>query len=241
MAAEATGRPALMRDGPAVAPLLAGVSLVTFDLDDCLWDSVEVMTRAEEARQRLLEERFPRIAARWGWRAFREKVMGELARTRPEIAHSPSDLQKAALRICAVEESYDPTAVSEEGFGAFAAARLRPTLYPGALEMIQVLRSMGKIIGTLTNGNAEVPGIAGLRDLVDFSLTAEAVGAAKPDRAMFEAAMRVAGITDPSQCVHVGDDHGKDVIGAKSAGWRTIWCPKGQAWETSGPVAVTIP
>jgi putative hydrolase of the HAD superfamily len=199
------------------------------------------MTRAEEARQRLLEERFPRIAARWGWRAFREKVMGELARTRPEIAHSPSDLQKAALRICAVEESYDPTAVSEEGFGAFAAARLRPTLYPGALEMIQVLRSMGKIIGTLTNGNAEVPGIAGLRDLVDFSLTAEAVGAAKPDRAMFEAAMRVAGITDPSQCVHVGDDHGKDVIGAKSAGWRTIWCPKGQAWETSGPVAVTIP
>eukprot|EP01043_Picozoa_sp_COSAG02_P046472 COSAG02_NODE_4350_length_5463_cov_2.614840_2_plen_108_part_00 len=107
--------------------------------------------------------------------------------------------------------------------------------------MFQVLRGMGKIIGTLTNGNADVAGIAGLRDLVDFSLTAEGVGAAKPDRTMFEAAMRVAGITDASQCVHVGDDHGKDVIGAKSAGWRAIWCPKGQAWEASGPVAVTIP
>ena len=106
------------------------MSLVTFDLDDCLWDRVEVMTRAEEARQRLLEERFPRIAARWDWRAFREEVMGELAHMRPEIAHSPSDLQKAALRKCAVEESYDPTAVSEQGFGAVAAARLRPLRPP---------------------------------------------------------------------------------------------------------------
>ena len=45
-------------------------------------------------------------------------------------------------------------------------------------------------------------------------------------------------MTDPAGCVHVGDDHGKDVLGARGAGWRSIWCPVGQAWEASGPVVV---
>jgi hypothetical protein len=36
-----------------VAPGRGGaVRLVTFDLDDCVWDSVEVMTRAEEVHAR---------------------------------------------------------------------------------------------------------------------------------------------------------------------------------------------
>ena len=36
-------RPALLRDPTAAAR----IELVTFDLDDCLWDSAEVMQRAE--------------------------------------------------------------------------------------------------------------------------------------------------------------------------------------------------
>ena len=44
--------PALLR-APAAREAQGGIALVTFDLDDCLWDSVDVMTRAEEARQKV--------------------------------------------------------------------------------------------------------------------------------------------------------------------------------------------
>lgn len=248
-------RPALLRDrrtGPVDTPpwllrdrwwLQRRVELVTFDLDDCLWDSAEVMMRAEEARQRALADAYPRIAATWGWREFRTVVMAGLAETRPDIAHSPSELQKEGLRWCAREAGYDddPEAVAALGFEAFAAARLQPTIFSGALEMLKSLRAAGYIVGTLSNGNADVANIAELCDCVDFSLTAEGVGAAKPDVSMFHAAMAAAGVTDPAACVHVGDDHGKDVLGAKNAGWRSIWCPASQAWEAAGPVVVEVP
>ena len=126
-------QPALLREPTATAPSHR-VELVTFDLDDCLWDSAEVMMRAEQSRQSALADAYPRIAARWGWRTFRTEVMAGLAETRPEIAHSPSELQKEGLRWCAAEAGYDdPDAVAALGFGAFAAARLQPTMFPGAL------------------------------------------------------------------------------------------------------------
>ena len=167
--------------------------------------------------------------------------MAGLAETRPDIAHSPSELQKEGLRWCAREMGYEPEAVAALGFAAFAEARLQPTLFPGALELLQSLRDAGYVVGTLSNGNADVANIAGLCDCVDFALTAEGVGAAKPDTAMFHAAMAAAGVTDPAACVHVGDDHGKDVLGAQNAGWRSIWCPASQAWEAAGPVVVEVP
>ena len=198
---------------PLLRPREAGaggrrVRLVTFDLDDCLWDSVAVMTRAEEARQAALAAEFPRIAERWGWREFRTEVMQRLADTRPEIRHSPTDLQQEGLRWCAAEAGYRDEAerVVEVGYGAFAAARLRPTLFAEALPTLRALRSQGKVIGTLTNGNGDALAIEGLRDLIDFALTAQDVGDAKPSRAMFEAALTAANLPDlqPGECVHVG-------------------------------------
>ena len=49
-------RPPLIR--PAGLGPAAEIRLVTFDLDDCLWDSIDVMTRAELARQAFLEVRW---------------------------------------------------------------------------------------------------------------------------------------------------------------------------------------
>ena len=167
---------------------------------------------------------------------------------RPEIAHAPSEVQRAGLRWCAVQAGYgaaeggpEADAVAELGLGAFAAARRRPVLFPEALPTLRRLRAAGCVVGTITNGNADASTIAGLRDLVDFALTAEGVGAAKPDAAIFAAAMAAAGVSDPALCVHVGDDHAKDVGGAHAAGWRSIWCPAGQSWEFGGPVSLAVP
>ncbi|CAK0895824.1 unnamed protein product [Prorocentrum cordatum] len=77
-------------------------------------------------------------------------------------------------------------------------------------------------IGTLTDGNADPRCIEGLRDVVDFCVSSVEAGAEKPDRRTFslcEAKSRLL----PEQLVMVGDNIGKDVMGAKAAGWRAIW------------------
>ena len=131
---------------PLLRPLVAGtggrrVRLVTFDLDDCLWDSVAVMTRSEEARQAALAAEFPRIAERWGWREFRTEVMQRLADTRPEIRHSPTDLQQEGLRWCAAEAGYRDEAERVVEVGGVEDARgvLDVDAAEGVLEDLQHL------------------------------------------------------------------------------------------------------
>lgn len=45
--------------------------LVTFDLDDTLWDTWVVLTTAHQTKQHFVEERYPKIAARWDLEATR--------------------------------------------------------------------------------------------------------------------------------------------------------------------------
>jgi HAD superfamily hydrolase (TIGR01509 family) len=61
----------------------------------------------------------------------------------------------------------------------------------------------------------------GLRELVDEVVVSAVVGAAKPDRAIFEAALAAAGCEAP-EAVHVGDSAEADVGGARAAGIRPL-------------------
>jgi putative hydrolase of the HAD superfamily len=60
----------------------------------------------------------------------------------------------------------------------------------------------------------------GLAGLVDGALASAEVGAAKPDRAIFAAALELAGTDD---AWHVGDTIEADVHGALNAGLRPIF------------------
>ena len=52
-------------------------------------------------------------------------------------------------------------------------------------------------------------------------MTSAEVGAAKPDRAIFERALDVAR-AEPGEAVHVGDSLENDVAGARAAGIRPV-------------------
>ena len=68
---------------------------------------------------------------------------------------------------------------------------------------LRARRAQGKVIGTRTNGNGDALAIEGLRGTIDFALTAQDVGDAKPSRAMFDAALTAANLPDlqPGECV----------------------------------------
>jgi putative hydrolase of the HAD superfamily len=61
----------------------------------------------------------------------------------------------------------------------------------------------------------------GLADLVDGAVASAVVGSAKPDGAIFAAALQIAGAR-PDETWHVGDTPAVDVEGARAAGIRPI-------------------
>ena len=77
-------------------------------------------------------------------------------------------------------------------------------------------------LGTLTNGSMR-PERLGLEKYFDFIvMSVEHGGIEKPDRRIFEIAVREARC-DPRELLHVGDHIEYDVRGANDAGVRSVW------------------
>jgi putative hydrolase of the HAD superfamily len=64
-------------------------------------------------------------------------------------------------------------------------------------------------------------GPAGLLEHVEAVVSSGGTGAAKPDPAIFERALALAG-AQPAEAVHVGDSIDNDVVGARGVGLRAI-------------------
>ena len=96
---------------------------------------------------------------------------------------------------------------------------------PGSVALLSCLKLRGRI-GVLSNGlvqtQLEKVAVCGMERLVDFVLTSEEVGAKKPDKPIFLAALAKVGAA-PQQAVFIGDSWGSDIVGAFGAGIRAVW------------------
>jgi HAD superfamily hydrolase (TIGR01549 family) len=119
--------------------------------------------------------------------------------------------------------------------------RLRRAV-PGAPEAIRRLAGRAKI-GIVTNNTVEeqVEKLAFLRleRDVDFLVTSEEVGKAKPDPAIFRAALH-RGNRAPRDAVMVGDSWESDVVGARGAGIRAVWFNRFETPHPAGPGAAEL-
>jgi putative hydrolase of the HAD superfamily len=103
-----------------------------------------------------------------------------------------------------------------------AALSFQP--YPEVAGTLTMLRAHGHARLVVSNWDCALPGWldgAGLLELVDGVVTSAVVGAAKPDPAIFAAALERAA-AGPEQAVHVGDSLSNDVAGARAAGIRPV-------------------
>ncbi len=95
---------------------------------------------------------------------------------------------------------------------------------PGTLEMLDQLRRIGYTLGVVTNRNEsadeELEELA-LAPYFDFTLTAGDVGAWKPDRRIFQAALE-AGQVRAAETIYVGDNYFADIEGARGAGLHPV-------------------
>ena len=108
---------------------------------------------------------------------------------------------------------------TEAALDALLAA-LRFFAYPDSAPTLLALRERGIRLVVVSNWDwslHERLAETGLTPLIDGALASAEVGSAKPDGAIFRAALQLAGTT-PEQTWHVGDTPAADVEGARAAG-----------------------
>jgi putative hydrolase of the HAD superfamily len=102
------------------------------------------------------------------------------------------------------------------------AIRFRP--YEDAGPALAELRARELRLVCVSNWDISLPDVLERCDLltaVDGVVTSAGAGARKPDPAIFEAALDVAG-TLPAEALHVGDTREEDVDGARAAGIEAL-------------------
>ena len=194
------------------------VKLISFDLDDTLWDAGPVLARAEEVQYAWIARHLPMAAAAHTVEDLQHRRR-QLAREQPGLAHDFTQLRLAALRELCVRYDY-PVRLAETGIEAFLEARSTVDLFA---EVDAVLRELGTRyrLVALTNGNTDL-GRAGVAGYFEFALSPAETGVSKPDPRMFEAMLAQAGV-EADAVVHVGDEPYYDIEGAHRANVRSVW------------------
>lgn len=212
---------------------MRGIRLITLDLDDTLWPCMPVIMAAEQHLFDWLQANTPRLAAAHSIESLRAERK-ELGHQRPEIVHDMTLLRLESLRQLMTAFGYDAS-LAEAATHEFRQARNRVEPYAEVRAALARLKPHFTLV-SVTNGNAQVEQTP-LADAFHLNLGAAEVGAAKPDPALFTAAMAYAEVT-PEAALHVGDHPLLDIQAARDAGMRTAWIDRGLlAWPEEVPPA----
>ena len=211
------------------------IRVVTFDLDNTLWDVEPVLLRAEQVQYEWLEQNRPDVTSTFDAIGLRKLRMHSFKQY-PELVHHISDLRRQALYDVQLQCGYSEELArsgAEEAFDAFLAVRHQVEPYERALEVLELLAER-YTLGALTNGNADIFKVD-IGEYFDFAFSAEQLGASKPLPDMFLAGMRETGAAG-HEIVHVGDNPDHDVRGAREVGMHTVWMNMtGERWPGGEP------
>ena len=151
-----------------------------------------------------------------GDRAGLERLRDDCAAVMHQALGEP-DIDRADVRRAMIESL------------AFAA-------YADAAPALRSLRSLGLRLVVASNWDCSLPEWlegAGLWELVDGAASSAVVGEAKPAPAVFDEALRIAGV-GAHDAIHVGDSVDNDIAGARAAGIRALLVDRSDAPAPGG-------
>ncbi|MBQ0744580.1 MAG: HAD family hydrolase [Pseudomonas sp.] len=206
------------------------IRLLTFDLDNTLWETESVVAAAEQTLMAWYAEHAPQFAERLDSEA-RKALRHEVLASDPLLRHRVTDFRIAVMSLGLTRAGYAEEQVKEltqQGFEVFLEARHALTLFPHAESLLEQL-SRRYTLATISNGNADVRRL-GLAKYFRVIVSADEVGISKPDPAPFLAALERAGV-EPAQALHIGDHPVDDIQGARESGLHTLWFNRtGKPW-----------
>ncbi|MCG3179883.1 MAG: Phosphoglycolate phosphatase [Phycisphaerae bacterium] len=190
--------------------------------------------RAPVARDAVWAARHARAAATaraLGWRGDADALERLLAELEPQIEDRGISYSIDRLLVEAGQRIDPPLDPADAAIcaDAFMGPRYAGWLFPGAGGAFARLRAAGVTLGVVAN--TSWPGWAmrralsavGLERFMDVVVCSCDVGIAKPDRGIFDEAVRLLGGARGRRFCYVGDSAACDVAGAKAMGWPVAY------------------
>ena len=195
------------------------IKLITFDLDDTLWDNVPTITRAEIDTRKWIENKVGKIE--WGDFSDFLELREILIKEDPIIEWDISKLRKEIFRkkLAHIEPLSLRNKLVEEAFSIFINKRHEVELFDGVEDALKIL-SKKYILGVLTNGNADVYKLK-FGKYFKFAISSLEAKNSKPNRAHFDVAMQKTKDIAYDQILHIGDHQINDILFAYNLGIDT--------------------
>ena len=198
------------------------IKLITFDLDDTLWDNGPVIRRAVQEGYDWLLSRCPELVGSHDVKTL-DRMKDEIKSTMPGLVHRISESRVVGMKKALINVGYgevEAEKIAREAFDVFHHWRHKVDFFDGVEETLSHLAKQYPL-AVITNGNADVNKL-GLGEYFEFCVNSEDMNRSKPDPVMFQRALDIAGIA-PENTVHIGDNLISDVRGAAEVGMKTIW------------------
>lgn len=206
-----------------------------------LFDALGTLLSFEPPAPHLRDALRERAGVDVGLEAAERAIRAEIAYYRAHLDEGRDPASLADLRArCAAAMAPELPPIEPAVLLDALLDALRFFAYPDAAPALTALRDAGIARVVVSNWDwslHERLEETGLAPLVDGALASAVVGAAKPDGAIFDAALALAGAR-PDQAWHVGDTPDVDVDGARAAGLRPILIARDGASGRSGVTVV---
>ncbi|RYV03058.1 HAD family hydrolase [Shewanella sp. OPT22] len=200
---------------------LQPIKVISFDLDDTLYDNRPYIDKAETEFLLFMKHHFP-AEHQWEshfWWSEKKKLEAE----NPAVSHDTwKSREDNAYRIL-LNMGYSPQgakAGAKAGLDHFLHYRSDFKVPEKSIELLKLLATKFKLIG-ISNGNVD-PKRIGIAQYFEFILHAGNGHRMKPAPDMFiESCSRLQ--VQPQEILHVGDNFAADVVGARLFGCQAAW------------------
>jgi putative hydrolase of the HAD superfamily len=196
---------------------------IYFDLDNTLLDH----SAAELEAQKVTWNTFPELRAvpleRWleTYRLINHRLWEQYQRDEIDRHH----LQRSRFYDSMTNLGLDSSKSDEIGSAYMNVYRKHWSWVSGAEEVLARISQKYRT-GIITNGFRETQQLKierlGLADYCTAFLISEDVGKMKPHPLVFDRATEMAGV-QRGKILYVGDSYSSDIVGGKTAGWKTAW------------------
>ena len=197
------------------------IKMITFDLDDTLWNNRPTIMNAEFETRKWIEDKVGNV--KWGDFESFLKLREVLIKEDESIKWDISKLRKGIFKkkLLHIEPESLRNEIVDEAFTIFINKRHEIELYDGVEETLKDL-SKKYILGVLTNGNADIYRFE-IGEYFKFAISSFEAKDSKPNRAHFDMAVNQFNDITFDNLLHIGDDQINDIFGAYKLGIDTLW------------------
>lgn len=202
--------------------------VISFDLDNTLWEFAPVGKKAAHAEKLHIETNYPAVHNYLNQKVRTlHDIFEEVSKIFHHMIHDHNFLRRKSLEtLASLAQLNDDESGKfvDSTFRVFDDTRQRVQghFYPGVLEVLGQLHEQGYILVANTNGTAETQRIPELSKLFKFHINGKSAGGLKPTSAPFQQILAHTNVSK-NEVLHVGDNLFDDVKGAVDFGMAVVW------------------